>query len=121
MLLFLFLFALPMYFGLVPSFIDEAAPVGEEGAIDGIEDGKLSQSLHGKEQHGTDNHEPDELGRGVSNATTAIPLIEAVTYHTAGPTIGQGLSGTDEETSTDGATCLDMTVGQKRPCDCLYI
>ena len=93
-----------MYFGLVPSFIDEATPVGEEGAVDRIEDGKLSQSLDGKEQHGTDNHEPDELGRGVSNATTAVPPIEAVTYHTAGPTIVEGLSGTDEETSTDGTT-----------------
>ena len=79
--------ALPMYLGFVPSFIDEAAAVGEEGAVDGIEDGKLSQGLHGKEQHGPDNHEPDELGRGVSDAITAIPPIEAVTYHAAGPTI----------------------------------
>ena len=109
-----------MYVGLVPSFIDEATPVGEEGAVDRIEDGKLSQSLDGKEQHGADNHEADELGRGVSNATTAIPPIEAVTYHTAGPTIVEGLSGTDEETSTDGTTWFYMTVGQTRPCVCLY-
>ena len=94
-----------MYFGFVPSFIDEAAPVGEEGAVDRIEDGKLSQGLHGKEQHGPDNHKPDELGRGVSNAITAIPPIEAVTYHAAGPTIVERLAGANEKTSTDGATC----------------
>ena len=109
-----------MYSGLVPSFIDEAAPVGEEGAVDRIEDGKLSQSLYGTEQHETDNHKTDELGRGVSNAMTAIPPIEVVTYHAAGPTIVEGLSGPDEETSADGATCFDMAVGQRMPCICLY-
>ena len=35
-------------FVFVPSFVDEPATVGEEGTVDGVEDGKLSQSLHGK-------------------------------------------------------------------------
>lgn len=48
-------------FEFVPSFVDEPATVGEKGAVDGVEDGKLSQSLHGKEQHETDNDETDEL------------------------------------------------------------
>ena len=104
-------FALPFYFGFVPSFIDEAAPVGEEGAVDGIEDGKLSEGLHRKEQHGPNNHEPDKLGRGVSNAITSIPPIEAVTYHATGPSIVEGLAGPDEESSTDGAACFDKAIG----------
>ena len=109
-----------MYSGLVPSFIDEAAPVCEEGAVDRVEDGKLSQSLYGTEQHDPNDDEPDELGRGVSGAITAIPPIEAVTYHAGGPTIIEGLAGANEETSADGATCFDMAVGQKMPCICLY-
>lgn len=60
-----------MYFGFVPSFVDKAATVGEESAVDGVEDGKLSESLHGKEQQGTDNDETDKLENTVSNATAA--------------------------------------------------
>ena len=100
-----------MYFGFVPSLIDEAAPVGEEGAVDRIEDGELAEGLHGKEQHGTDYHKADELGRGVSNAITAMPPIEAVTYHAARAAIVERLAGANEETSADGATCFHTAVG----------
>ena len=99
----------PRYFEFVPSFVDKAATVGEEGAVDGVEDGKLSQRLHGKEQHETDNHEPDELENGVSSATTAIILVDAFTYHTAGPTIVKSLTGTNEETGADRTTCCIST------------
>ena len=46
----------------VPSLVDKSAAVGEESAVDGVEDGKLSQSLHRKEQHESNNDEPNELG-----------------------------------------------------------
>lgn len=62
----------PMYFGFVPSFVDKAATVGEESAVDRVKDGKLSKSLHGKEQHETDNYETDELVDVISSATMAI-------------------------------------------------
>lgn len=86
-MLLLYIFIDPMYSGSIPSFVDEAATVGKESAVDGIEDRKLSQSLHGKEQHETDNDEPDQLEKVVSSATTAIDLIDAVTYHTGRATI----------------------------------
>ena len=99
------------YFGFVPSFVDKAATVGEESAVDGVEDGKLSQRLHGKEQHETDNHEADELENGVSSATTAMFLIDAFTYHAAGPTIVKRLTGTNEETGPDRTTCFEAWLG----------
>ena len=49
------------YFQCIPCFIDKSATIGEESAIDGIEDGKFSQSLHGEQQHRTDDHEPEKL------------------------------------------------------------
>ena len=93
-----------MYFEFVPSFVDKAATVGEESAVDGVEDGKLSQSLHGKEQHKTDDYEAEELETSVSCARSAIVLGDAFTYHTARPTIIERLTRTDEETGTDRTT-----------------
>lgn len=91
----------PRYSGSIPSFVDETATVGKEGAVDGVEDRKLSQSLHGKEQHQADNHKPDELQSAVSSATSATWLMDAVTYHTARATIVERCTGTHEETGTD--------------------
>ena len=93
-----------MYFGFIPSFVDKAAAVGEESPVDGVEDGKLSQSLHGKEQHKTDDHEAEELENSVSGASAAIVLGDAFTYHTARPAIVKRLTRTDEETGTDRTT-----------------
>ena len=93
-----------LYFGFVPCFVDKAATVGKESAVDRVEDGKLSQSLHGKEQQKTNNHETDELENAVSSATIAMLLIDAITYHTAGATIVKRLTGANEETGTDGTT-----------------
>ena len=90
-----------MYCGFVPSFVDESATVGEESAVDGVEDGKLSQSLHGKKQHGADNNETKELENAVSSASIAILLLVAVTYHTARATIVKRFTGPHEETSTN--------------------
>ncbi len=94
-----------MYFGFVPSFVDKAATVGEESPVNGVKDGKFSQSLYGKEQHKTDNDEAEELENSVrSGANTAIVLGDAFTYHTARPTIVKRLTRTDEETGTDRTT-----------------
>lgn len=93
-----------MYFGFVPSFVDKAATVGEESAVNGVEDGKLSQSLHGKEQQGTDNDETDKLETQSAMHQLQCRLNDAITYHTAGATIVKRLTGTDEETSTDRTT-----------------
>lgn len=93
-------------YGVVPSFVDESATVGEEGAVDGVEDSKLSESLHGKEQQETDNHEANELKNQVSKATIAMTLLVPITYHTARATIIKRLAGTDEKTSTDRTTCF---------------
>ena len=49
------------YLEFVPSLVDKSAAVGEESAVDGVEDGKLSQSLHRKEQHDSNNNEPEQL------------------------------------------------------------
>ena len=45
----------------IPCFIDEATTVCEESAIDRIEDSKFSQSLHGEQQHGPNDHEAKKL------------------------------------------------------------
>lgn len=94
------------FFGFVPSVVDKAAPVGEESAVNGVEDGKFSESLHGKEQHETDNHKPNELYYSISHANIAMLEIDAVTYHTARATIVKRLTGPDEETGTDRTTCF---------------
>lgn len=57
----LYFYRCHVYSGFVPSFVDKAATVGEESAVDGVEDGKFTESLHGEEQHKTDNHKADEL------------------------------------------------------------
>ena len=62
----------------VPCFVDESTPVGEESAVDGVEDGKLSESLHGKKQHGTDNDEPYELKLTVSGVIVGVLLLREV-------------------------------------------
>lgn len=93
-----------MYFEFVPSFVDKAATVGEERPVNRVEDGKLSQSLYGKEQHKTDDYEAEELVNSVSGASIAIVLDDAFTYHTARPTIVKRLTRTDEETGTDRTT-----------------
>lgn len=93
-----------VYFGFVPSFVDKAATVGEESAVDGVEDGKFTKSLHGEEQHETNNHKADELDYSISNASIAMLVIVAVTYHTARATIVKRLTRPNEETSTDGTT-----------------
>ena len=103
MLLF-YIFVDAMHFGFVPSFVDKAATVGEESAVDGVEDGKFSESLHGEEQHEPDNHKTDELDYSISNASIAMLMIVAVTYHTARATIVKRLTRPNEETSTDGTT-----------------
>lgn len=97
-----------LYLGFVPCFIDKAATVGKESAVDWVEDGKLSQSLHGKEQQSTNNHETDELENAVSSATTALLLIDAITYHAAGAAIVKRFTGADEETGTDGTTYFEI-------------
>ena len=68
-------------FEFVPSFVDESAAIGEKSAVDGVEDGKLSQSLHGKEQHETGNHEPDELEHAISHTSmhSRFPLVSRTT------------------------------------------
>ena len=38
-----------MYSEFIPSFVDKSAPIGKEGAVDRIEDGKFAQGLDGKE------------------------------------------------------------------------
>ena len=43
------LFIILRCFRCIPCFIDKSATVCEESAIDGIEDGKFSQSLHGEQ------------------------------------------------------------------------
>lgn len=45
-----------------PCGINEADYVGVEGTIHGIHDSKLSQSLHGEQQHETNNEITDNLG-----------------------------------------------------------
>ena len=75
------------YFKFVPSFIDESAAVGEESAVDRIEDREFAQSLDGKEQHGTDDHKTNELEQAVSYASIAISSVVAITYHTARATV----------------------------------
>ena len=57
------------YIEFLPSFIDESATVGEEGAVDGVEDGKLPQSLDGEEQHAPNDHKTDKLEHAVSHAS----------------------------------------------------
>lgn len=74
----------------IPSFIDESAAVGEKSAVDGVEDSKLSESLHGKEQHGPNDHETDELEDVVSHASNARVKAVTVTYHTPRATIMEG-------------------------------
>lgn len=73
-----------IYFGFVPRFVDKAATVGEESAVDRIEDGKLSESLHGEEQHETDNDKADELGIMISIASIAT-LVKVAVSHTTLP------------------------------------
>ena len=43
------LFIIFAMFRCIPCFVDKSATVCEESAVDGIEDGKFSQSLHGKQ------------------------------------------------------------------------
>ena len=62
-------------FEFVPCFIDEPTTVGEESAVDRVEDRKLSQSLDGKEQHESNDHEPDELEITVSHPDVARFLV----------------------------------------------
>lgn len=104
MLLF-FRFIDAIYFGFVPSFVDKAATVGEESAVDRIEDGKLSESLHGEEQHETDNHKADELDDNMISIANIATLVKVgVTYHTARATVAKRLTGRNEETGTNRTT-----------------
>ncbi len=59
----------------LPGFINKAATVGEKGTVDRVENRKFSQSLHGKQQHETDNHEPDQLKSTISTVDVGIALL----------------------------------------------
>ena len=45
----------------LPGFIDKSASVSKKGTVNGVEDGKFSKRLHGEQQHGSGNHEADQL------------------------------------------------------------
>jgi len=67
-----------------PCRIDEPSGIGGETTGNGEDDGELAQRVNGRVQHETDQGEANQQRRGTSG--------------------GQRLSGTDEETSSDGTT-----------------
>ena len=70
---------IPGFLWGVPSFVDKPATVGKEGSVDGVEDGKLSQSLHSEEQHETDNHKTEEL-EYMESAVQAVQALQALPF-----------------------------------------
>ena len=66
-------------FRCIPCFVDKPATVCEESAIDRVEDSKFSQSLHGEQQHSTNNDESEKLVDRAWSACTASP------HHDCGP------------------------------------
>ena len=54
-----------------PRWIDKADDIGEECAIDRVEDCKFPESLHGAQQHDADNTETEKhTGRATSSQST---------------------------------------------------
>ena len=70
--------------GKTPRGVDEASRVRVETTRDRIHDSELTKGVHDVEHHDTDDEEIDEQGGRA--------------------TVGKGLAGTDEETSTDRTT-----------------
>lgn len=68
-----------------PGGIDKSADVGEEGSVDGVEDGHLGEGQTGAQKHDTDNQVTDD-----KSGRTALL---------------KGTTRTDEKTSTNCATC----------------
>lgn len=50
----------------VPGRIEESNSILIECAVDRIEDREFSKSLDGEQQHGTNDHEPEQLDRGLA-------------------------------------------------------
>lgn len=76
-----------------PSRVNEASRIGGERTSDGIEDGKLTESVHDAVKHSTDKSEGNKEGRGTTGA--------------------EGTAGTNEETSsyrTANGNHLQVTV-----------
>lgn len=70
--------------GETPRGVDEAGRVRVETTRDRVHDGELAKGVDDEEDHETSDHEADEdRGRAAT---------------------GEGVAGTDEETSTDGTT-----------------
>ena len=59
----------------VPGRIKESHSVLVECTVDGVEDREFSESLDSEQQHGTDDHEPEQLEPGLAKASYAAEKV----------------------------------------------
>ena len=89
----------------VPCRINESYHVLVKGSIDGVNDSEFSEGLHHGEQHGSDDNKAKELTQKTVNACQSLKGWNT-TYQASRSTSCQSLTGADEQTSTDTATCV---------------